>query len=163
MLDDELLISVGLEVDSNNSVYTSDGVFQFFIKAFPLDIGANGDMRMTCPRIEGLFIQGPSKLNTLASGIVVGPCVELLSADSSSDQVKDAIVSLVSKGRPSPPLQVHYCLEFLAGNVCSRVAGTPVANDNRGGFAHLGQTSEIVLHVYLEPNQQALETYAFLD
>ena len=76
--------------------------------------------------------------------------------------MNNSIVSTISETSPSPTLRIHNSLEFFLRDVGSWVDYTTVTDDNRRGFTHLGQTSEVVLSVHLKFYEQTLKFYPLL-
>lgn len=161
--DEEFLVAVALQLDSNDFVNPANGVAKFLIEAFSFDVGTDNDMRVTSPSIESLLIERSGGLYALTSCGIVGPRVKLLRADGSSDQVQHSIVPLVPDRGPRPALFVQDGLKFFLGNVGSGVAGAPIAYDDGRRFAHHSQLREIIFHVHLEADQQTLKFDSLLD
>jgi hypothetical protein len=139
------------------------GLLDLLLEGFSGDVGADGDVGVADPGIQGALIQVPGHFDALVSGHVVLQGVELLSAVGSRGEEDDAVVSPVSESDPAPALLIHDGLELLLGDVGGRVGSAPVAEDDGGRLAHFCQAGEVVLGVHLEADEKALETDAFLD
>ena len=138
LFDDEFLVAVAFQLNSNDLVDTANGMAEFLVEGFSFDVGADNDMRMAGPSIKCFLIKRPGNLNALTSGSIVRPRVKLLGSDGSSDQMQHSIVSLVPDHGPGPAFLIQDGLEFFLGNVSSGIAGSSIADDDGWRLAHHG-------------------------
>ena len=73
-----------------------DGFSDLLIEGFSFDVGANGQMRMTDPDIQGSLIQILSNFKSLVTGYIVLQCVKLFSSVGSRGEEDDTIVPSIS-------------------------------------------------------------------
>jgi hypothetical protein len=118
---------------------------------------------MANPYVQGPLIQISSNIDAFVTSHIVFQGVELLSSIGSGGEEDNSIVPSVPKGGPAPSFFVHDGLELLLGDVGSRIGCSPIAEHNSWGLAHFGKTSEIVLSIHLEADQQTLEADPLLD
>lgn len=157
LFDEEFLVAVAFQLNSNDFVYSTNGVAEFLIETFSFDVGTDNYMRMTGPSIKCLLIKRSCNLNALTSRSIVGPCIKLLSSNSSSHQMQHSIVSLIPDHGPGPSFLIQNSLEFFLGNIGSGVASSSIADDDGWRLAHHCQLCKVIFYVHLEPNEEALE------
>lgn len=96
LFDQEFFVSVVFDFETNCLVYDFDGFSDLLFKGFSFDVGANGQMRMADPNIQGSLVQILSNFKSLVTGYIVLQCVKLFSTVGSRSEENNTIIPSVS-------------------------------------------------------------------
>lgn len=96
LFDQEFFVSVVFDFEADCLVNDFDGFSDLLVEGFSFDVGANGQMRMADPDVQGSLVQILSDFESLVTGYIVLQCVKLFSAVSSRGEEDDTVIPPVS-------------------------------------------------------------------